>query len=53
VVGSLHEESRLRQTFGDDYNAYLNSGIPFYFPALERIGLEATSAVANLDGVPQ
>lgn len=52
-VGSLHEEARLREAFGDDYDAYLNSGIPFYLPAPERSGLELTSAVANLEGVPQ
>lgn len=53
VIGSLHEEARLREEFGDDYDAYLNSGIPFYVPAPERSGLERTSAVANLEGVPQ
>ena len=53
VIGSLHEEARLRQAFGDDYDAYLNSGVPFYVPALERSGLELTNAVANLEGVPQ
>lgn len=53
VIGSLHEEARLREAFGDDYDAYLNSGIPFYIPAPERSGLELTSTVANLEGVPQ
>ena len=53
VIGSLHEEARLREEFGDDYDAYLDGGIPFYIPALERSGLEVTSAVANLEGVPQ
>jgi len=53
VVGSLHEEARLREAFGDDYDAYLNSGISFYLPAPEGSGLELTSAVANLEGVPQ
>jgi methanethiol S-methyltransferase len=47
VVGSLHEEARLREACGDDYDAYLNSGVPFYIPALERSGLELTSAIAN------
>jgi hypothetical protein len=53
VVGSLHEEARLREAFGDDYEAYLNSGVPFYIPAPERIGLGITSAVAHLEGVLQ
>ena len=26
VVGSLHEEARLREAFGDKYDAYLSSG---------------------------
>jgi hypothetical protein len=52
VIGSLHEEARLREAFGDDYDAYLNSGVPFYVPAPERSGLESTSAVP-LEGVTQ
>ena len=53
VIGSLHEEARLREEFGEEYDAYLNSGVPFYVPALERSGLEVTSAVADLEGAPQ
>lgn len=53
VVGSLHEEARLREVFGDDYDDYLNSGVPFYLPAPDRSGLEFTSDVASLKGVPQ
>jgi methanethiol S-methyltransferase len=30
VIGSLHEESRLRQAYGKVYAAYQHSGIPFY-----------------------
>jgi hypothetical protein len=32
VIGSLHEETRLREAFGDDYDAYLDSGIPLLRP---------------------
>ena len=53
VVGSLHEEARLKEAFGDDYDAYLNSGVPFYLPALEQSGIKLTSDVVNLEGVPQ
>ena len=53
VVGSLHEEARLREEFGEDYDAYVNSGIPFYVPAPERSSLELTSAVANLEAASQ
>jgi methanethiol S-methyltransferase len=53
VVGSLHEEARLREAFGEEYDAYVNSGVPFYLPAPERSSLELTSTEANLEGVPQ
>ena len=53
VVGSLHEEARLREALGGDYDAYLSSGVPFYVPAPARSALEPTSAVADLGGVPQ
>lgn len=53
VVGSLHEEARLREAFGEDYDAFLKSGVPFYIPALKRSGREVTSVVANLESVPQ
>lgn len=53
VIGSLHEEARLRDAFGDDYDAYMNGGIPFYVPAPQRSALEFTSAVANLEGPSQ
>lgn len=53
VVGSLHEEARLREAFGDDYDAYLKSGVPFYFPAPVQSGFEPTGDIANLEGVPQ
>jgi protein-S-isoprenylcysteine O-methyltransferase Ste14 len=53
AVGSLHEEARLRDAFGDDYDAYRNSGVPFYLPAPQRSGLGRTGAVANPEGVPQ
>lgn len=32
VVGSLHEEVRLRQAYGEAYCAYQRSGIAFYLP---------------------
>ncbi len=48
VVGSLHEEARLREAFGDEYDAYRDSGVPFYVPAPQRSALEPTSTVASL-----
>ena len=33
VVGSLHEEARLREVFGERYAAYQASGVPFYVPS--------------------
>ena len=53
VVGSLHEEARLREAFGDEYDAYRDSGVPFYVPVPDRSGLEPTSAVAGLHGAPR
>lgn len=32
LVGSLHEEARLRTVYGDAYSAYQQSGVPFFFP---------------------
>lgn len=46
-VGSLHGEARMREAFGDDYDAYVTSGVPFYLPVLERSGLELASAVGE------
>lgn len=53
VIGSVHEEARLREAFGDDYDAYLGSGVPFYVPAPDRSGLELTSTMTKLQGAPK
>lgn len=50
VFGSLHEEARLKEAFGEDYEAYRNSGVPFYVPALARSGFERTLALTNGKG---
>ncbi|MBV9125815.1 MAG: hypothetical protein JO112_20890 [Planctomycetes bacterium] len=36
VVGSLHEEARLREAYGERYTAYQESGIAFYVPWPDR-----------------
>jgi len=46
ALGSLHEEARLRETWGERYTAYERSGVPFYLPlprpgALQPLHLEA------------
>jgi protein-S-isoprenylcysteine O-methyltransferase Ste14 len=37
VLGSLHEEKRLRAAYGEAYAAYQQSGIPFYWPRFRRL----------------
>ena len=32
VLGSWHEEARLRRAYGDSYHRYQRSGVPFYLP---------------------
>jgi hypothetical protein len=36
VVGSLHEETRLREAYGEAYTSYEGSGVAFYVPWPER-----------------
>ncbi|HVG26027.1 MAG TPA: hypothetical protein VM865_00370 [Acidobacteriaceae bacterium] len=35
VVGSLHEESRLEEAYGEPYREYQRSGVPFLIPRLD------------------
>jgi protein-S-isoprenylcysteine O-methyltransferase Ste14 len=32
VLGSWHEEVRLRRAYGEPYGAYRRSGVPFFVP---------------------
>lgn len=36
VLGSLHEETRLRRAYGRLYEQYQRSGVPFYWPRIPR-----------------
>jgi hypothetical protein len=47
IVGSLHEESRLREAYGEAYLVYQRSGVPFYLPSPEQSALEPMEAVAH------
>lgn len=37
MLGSLHEEARLRNAYGDAYRRYLQSGVPFFWPGRPRL----------------
>lgn len=45
VVGSLHEEARLRDAYGEAYSAYQESGVAFYIPSPGRSLQEPTRTV--------
>lgn len=32
VIGSIHEEARLQEVWGERYEEYRRSGVPFYWP---------------------
>ena len=48
VVGSLHEEARLREVYGEAYSAYQRSGVPFYLPSPDQSAFVPIGAVAHL-----
>lgn len=48
LIGSLHEESRLREVFGDKYIAYERSEVPFYLPSPGRSAAHSMASVINL-----
>ena len=48
VIGSLHEESRLREAFGDKYIAYERGDVPFYLPSPDRNATDSMGSVVNL-----
>jgi protein-S-isoprenylcysteine O-methyltransferase Ste14 len=50
LLGSLHEERRLVRAYGERYEAYRRSGVPFFFPQLPRGG--CTSRVLSLARPP-
>ncbi len=45
VVGSWHEEARLREAYGPVYEAYRDSGVPFYIPQPRHDALGALPGV--------
>jgi methanethiol S-methyltransferase len=53
VLGSIHEEARLRRAFGADYEAYQRSGVPFYVPIPARNPLQSTAKSLTLPDQPE
>lgn len=47
VVGSLHEEARLREAYAEAYDAYRNSGVAFYVPMPHRQAIESTDPASG------
>lgn len=47
IIGSVHEEKRLLESEGDDYEAYRLSGVPFYWPSLSRSPRNSISQVGQ------
>ena len=45
VVGSFHEEARLERAYGEKYEIYRSSGIPFYVPSPRAGGKERMSTL--------
>lgn len=51
VIGSLHEEARLREEFGDAYESYQRSGVPSFLPAPEVYDLRVSHVLPEEQGV--
>jgi hypothetical protein len=53
LLGSLHEEARLRSAYGDAYEGYLRSQVPFFWPSLQRLMLpQARGGPDKALGIP-
>jgi hypothetical protein len=49
VAGSWHEDQRLRETYGEAYEQYVRSGVPFYIPGC---GGSASQRPDDADAMP-
>ena len=47
MLGSVHEEARLRARYGEAYRTYQGSGVPFYFPLRRRVAPTPHDAKAS------
>jgi protein-S-isoprenylcysteine O-methyltransferase Ste14 len=50
VAGSRHEEARLAAAYGDAYETYRRSGVPFYLPRVRRPALPPAPTVGQGEG---
>lgn len=49
-IGSRNEQNRLRDAYGEKYDEYLNSRVPFYVPDIKRVVIGTMSLLRKIEG---
>lgn len=52
ILGSAHEEMRLRAAYGDAYAEYQRGGVPFYVPSLYTKSFASSGTLPNDHPIP-